>query len=128
MRISDWSSDVCSSDLADHSQMAVVERADRKSRRLSAAGGAGRTHRHRAAAPRGSGSRAVLDARLGGAVLRLVPGLRIGREMGAEGGLAMASSAGSDQRFHVPGWLDMLGYFVRSEEHTSELQSLMRIS
>ncbi|HEY9569096.1 MAG TPA: sulfotransferase [Thalassobaculum sp.] len=24
----------------------------------------------------------------------------------------MASSAGSDQRFHVPGWLDMLGYFV----------------
>src|SRR3546814_6238578 len=77
MRISDWSSDVCSSDLGEHG--AVVEH----ERRDIAFGG----------------DRAIIRA--------------VGRNLGLEIDALVIE--------RQPG-------FVRSEEHTSELQSLMRIS
>src|SRR3546814_10305844 len=90
MRISDWSSDVCSSDL-----FATVV--------LSA--GEGNTHYFDA-------KEASLDfaKALRGALL-LVQDYKLGRPLGAAPDAERATRAES-----------------RSEEHTSELQSLMRIS
>src|SRR3546814_4365757 len=91
MRISDWSSDVCSSDLGD----ATIGLGD-------------------------AGDLAVLDD--GDAVLPR----RLGQGVGDVGGIGLAVLGQEDaagdavevqQRVHA-----------RSEEHTSELQSLMRIS
>src|SRR3546814_7918323 len=93
MRISDWSSDVCSSDLA----AAQVDRAVAVAVAVGLvdeAAGAERRVR------RGRGAAACIDAV--GALVR-----HVGAEPAA---LAAAADAG------------------RSEEHTSELQSLMRIS
>src|SRR3546814_6081012 len=81
MRISDWSSDVCSSDL--------------DGRRVCVAGGDGRHHR-------GIGDPEALQA------LHLQAGVDHGARIAAH-------PAGADR-------------MERSEEHTSELQSLMRIS
>src|SRR3546814_8478181 len=105
MRISDWSSDVCSSDLRDFRQ----------------AGAAARRFRFRHADPDG-GDR-------GGA-----GGLRRGDREAFQSARAAAVDAG------IPGALGagdgrVVGLLFpraaagqRSEEHTSELQSLMRIS
>src|SRR3546814_1753546 len=97
MRISDWSSDVCSSDLADPAKgVAYLERA------------------HKAGIPSAT-------ARLGEAYLE-------GRGVPQDPGKAIpllqqAAEAGQ------PGAMMALGQgYLRSEEHTSELQSLMRIS
>src|SRR3546814_10710242 len=93
MRISDWSSDVCSSDLQVHLQVADVGvldvHADRSTGRgVAAAAG----HRDRAV-HRG----VVVDRVVAAVAVRLR--------------VSTAATTG-----------------VRSEEHTSELQSLMRIS
>src|SRR3546814_8725214 len=87
MRISDWSSDVCSSDLIAEGD--VIE-ADRPARRLG--------HRDR------GGGRLDGAARL----------QEVEQPLGRAGGPL-------DVAHH-------LGKGARSEEHTSELQSLMRIS
>src|SRR3546814_10480168 len=106
MRISDWSSDVCSSDLA------VGEPAPQADRRAPRTGRTAQRHpalfhhrkcadlqpRHRVRYPAGVGVESVV-----GQPVRVVTA-------------AIAASAGGH------------GGTVRSEEHTSELQSLMRIS
>src|SRR3546814_6473522 len=121
MRISDWSSDVCSSDLRGHVEThrpaaanagdaagaAVVRGADAGIRgvaRTLAAGGLRVLHRPRAA-PRAGARRA-------GAVRRRTSVLRDRRVRDAG-----RSGRGGDA-----------GRVRRSEEHTSELQSLMRIT
>src|SRR3546814_5347512 len=115
MRISDWSSDVCSSDLR-----VVGERrtAHVVMNRLALVRKAAAAIRHQAFALRGADRRA---------------------EIGLVRGAALALAAfRCVQRNHVIAFLqafhvgtdvdDDAGALVRSEEHTSELQSLMRIS
>src|SRR3546814_7026617 len=100
MRISDWSSDVCSSDLAGSSRRRA----------------AGTAHGHRRRAPAGMAAGGGMSAHRGNtpdaATIRI----------------ALAD----DQALVRRGLKALLGGFdricVRSEEHTSELQSLMRIS
>src|SRR3546814_1986151 len=104
MRISDWSSDVCSSDLPHRRQ--AVGRRNRSRRRLRGAGSAPNRRQPRAQqrASAGGGFNASY-LRRGDVVL--IP-IRVG--VGARLGVNV-------------------GYMkIRSEEHTSELQSLMRIS
>src|SRR3546814_10168444 len=103
MRISDWSSDVCSSDLQEHRQAL---------RDLLAIGRAQPDIDGRAAVARGGRS---CGCRLGGFALlarRLGHLLSPGKAMTPQWGLA-AGPLETDSR---------------SEEHTSALQSLMRIS
>src|SRR3546814_9773314 len=88
MRISDWSSDVCSSDLAGG-----IERRSGWNRIIA-----------------GSVGRATVEA---GAEIRLNP----------ESRLLLASG-----NLFVDGSIEVRSGSIRSEEHTSELQSLMRIS
>src|SRR3546814_3128219 len=110
MRISDWSSDVCSSDLAVAAARAVaaMDRARRGAGCHARAAAAGRRYRCidrvRAAAP---GRHAVALA---------VRAVRVCR----------VAAAGSADRFPAAG--RRRAGAGRSEEHTSELQSLMRIS
>src|SRR3546814_4031921 len=92
MRISDWSSDVCSSDLANHLGVtAALEIEDR-------------------------GVRPAM----------LVVADQRARRVGRQGRLAGAAEAEEDRRVAVR--TDVRRAVHRSEEHTSELQSLMRIS
>src|SRR3546814_3749906 len=97
MRISDWSSDVCSSDLTAPTP-AVALRCDHE----HASDPAGRPHRTTCRPARTPG-RALRRTGAGGA----------GRLL-----LGVGGRAGRHRRGAVAG----------SEEHTSELQSLMRIS
>src|SRR3546814_9919270 len=98
MRISDWSSDVCSSDLCGAPQVGIVmghpaARAIHASRGAFARDGKVAHHFHQ-------GGHAFAErGRFGGPIVHL--GVDVDRIFGAPG---------------------------RSEEHTSELQSLMRIS
>src|SRR3546814_8355972 len=105
MRISDWSSDVCSSDLA-------------------AAGNCGSTEWRRAPAP---AARSV-PARCGPVSKRGCSDPR----RSAHNGLpdSRSRSPQFSQSPQQDGFLSVEPVFglVRSEEHTSELQSLMRIS
>src|SRR3546814_10015278 len=127
MRISDWSSDVCSSDLrtAAAERRALFDRVARMARRrrlvLMLGGTAAQARAWRADGWHGR------DRRLGGKMLLHSRPVHDKRQM------AEAARAGADfvflsplfpTRSH-PGSL-VLGR--RSEEHTSELQSLMRIS
>src|SRR3546814_8029557 len=108
MRISDWSSDVCSSDLA--------------TREIGAGGRAAGTPGRLAAAherQRPAGAQRAVEARRRPAA----------RPAGA------ARRAGRSRRVHAPGVAanpaiagHLVGAASRSEEHTSELQSLMRNS
>src|SRR3546814_8235160 len=105
MRISDWSSDVCSSDLWPNS------------------------HGERALEPEPSGDPVVAEMRPGAALLFLGSTLH-----GAGGNEAATIRRGMIVSYCL-GWLkpyenQWLAYPppIRSEEHTSELQSLMRIS
>src|SRR3546814_5176236 len=103
MRISDWSSDVCSSDLREDPVPFILAQIDV------------------ASLPR--------HARAGDSGGDLAPGAHRRRDGGAH--LLFARDIGLDE-FHVVGRrCDQRGQIAvdrRSEEHTSELQSLMRIS
>src|SRR3546814_7493914 len=100
MRISDWSSDVCSSDLLDlRARAQILDRRDAfrdlivaEDQRIARAERVG----------------------LGEALLHIA----LERHVGGDAGAAQIGE-------HA---LRTLGRRVRSEEHTSELQSLMRIS
>src|SRR3546814_9049389 len=97
MRISDWSSDVCSSDLSALHRARDAE-SDRTAGRLSAARGAARPFPLQAGRRLSRGRRGTADRRRPWRALQKPRGRRLRRDAG------------------------------RSEEHTSELQSLMRIS
>src|SRR3546814_9499071 len=112
MRISDWSSDVCSSDLDDHEQN--LERAvDLEGQRL---------HRARIdEGPEGAGNADVEGADGKGRELR--PEGADANDLGSDVHVASRHPGAPDATAHK-----VLGDQRRSEEHTSELQSLMRIS
>src|SRR3546814_4178377 len=124
MRISDWSSDVCSSDLKRHE---IGARADREQRRIAVGGvkDVAREPRHPHAADRADGA-ADADHRSHRAARENVRRQRIeiGRERLVRGGRK------PDHQHRDPDAVDRLREEdrQRSEEHTSELQSLMRIS
>src|SRR3546814_5918661 len=101
MRISDWSSDVCSSDLQIDE---AVERIASQQKRYEAA-------------PEGH------EAKDGDQVVMDFVGKVDGEAFEGGTGEGMAVVIGSGNL--IPGFEDQR---VRSEEHTSELQSLMRIS
>src|SRR3546814_1343812 len=105
MRISDWSSDVCSSDLLGG------RRFDRPGRAATAFGALG------VAAAGGRGLRIMGDA------VGILPLVKI-LGAGGAGGEQQGQADQGGQR--VAGHGGILR--ERSEEHTSELQSLMRIS
>src|SRR3546814_2084618 len=117
MRISDWSSDVCSSDL--------ILGPDRQCAR-QAAGVSHQQHlRH--------SSLAAVHGRLPGRS-QAGPEYRLGQQAGGAGRTALVSSV-SDRPEPQPRRRQCAGdqsrrsaALDRSEEHTSELQSLMRIS
>src|SRR3546814_5546368 len=108
LRISDWSSDVCSSDL----HRCLVGRHLRVGQLLAlqriGLAGATLVHQHHAAL-----LEHVLERR---------------RHCGIAGGRRLARAAG-EQEYRIRLQVAVLvGRDPRSEEHTSELQSLMRIS
>src|SRR3546814_6897882 len=111
MRISDWSSDVCSSDLRGHRPDRPVGRAPPDHRRRRA-GARSRVRRARAGAHGGEQGRAARGR-----------AARHGRQEPRRGS-ARRVGGGIDEALRHrrrPG-------AARSEEHTSELQSLMRTS
>src|SRR3546814_4880736 len=109
MRISDWSSDVCSSDLERLAHMGVrIDEAGRDDQ-------PGRVDRAR----RGPGR---LGADVGDAVAA-------DRDVAAKGrGLAAIDGAAAQDQVGAAIGLRGPRRYHRSEEHTSELQSLMRNS
>src|SRR3546814_5597094 len=104
MRISDWSSDVCSSDLRDHAQPARIV-------------GIGQ----HLAADRGAALGHVLGR--GADVHHLEVETRRLAQQRLERGRVLQS-----RHLHDDAVLALADDRRRSEEHTSELQSLMRIS
>src|SRR3546814_6186068 len=119
MRISDWSSDVCSSDLLDHGVREPAQRLQR----VAQAGETG-SRRHRLAA--------LLQHHAAKPQVDIPEASRLGTQhVKARGGVV---SDGVDD-LQIPTSdarvddLDRRQQEVdRSEEHTSELQSLMRLS
>src|SRR3546814_7563454 len=103
MRISDWSSDVCSSDLADRPEAGIIAQAE--ARPIAHAGKAGK-----AAGVKLSCVEEGDDAEIAEADTRLYG--RFGQAAAAD--RIVVQVFGADR--------------LRSEEHTSELQSLMHIS
>src|SRR3546814_4703350 len=117
MRISDWSSDVCSSDLA---------RSRRVRRQPRIGGPPGRIFDRR-------GNRDAPREIAGGIKAHRIPlqAQHLGRHLDA----ALVGFGGRQEgerdidRLRAFGYVDVIGVhvnLVRSEEHTSELQSLMR--
>src|SRR3546814_9226757 len=119
MRISDWSSDVCSSDLMG---IAFADLAGRI--------GVGRKLDH----PEGRGGSGKSVAFWAGADQGIDEGQRIGRHLCGErpGGSRQQQRAEERRPPHRTATMEGLKHgcrpMRRSEEHTSELQSLMRIS
>src|SRR3546814_9843058 len=115
MRISDWSSDVCSSDL--------VELAEQRARRVLVAGVAAeweqRVGRERNESLQRQSPRDVFDVRIEAAVL--VRDQHQRQRPAGLGGFDQVAARGAVA-------LGRCELDVRSEEHTSELQSLMRNS
>src|SRR3546814_9708823 len=108
MRISDWSSDVCSSDLFDVDAGVVL-----------------RDHaaRCRHAAPPAAGHAMIATTLFIVFIVLMVIGMPVGVALGIAGTLAIVMSNLDTQ------WFGLLAVpQSRSEEHTSELQSLMGIS
>src|SRR3546814_2142936 len=134
MRISDWSSDVCSSDLG----ASVPSKSRNSAAPVSSRGGGGGRW--------GTGERRESDTRASWRVARIVqaplnpvrdfcgaspPFLRPGRRPGDAVERAEGLHDGGDQiRAILGGFMGAGGQpgVLRSEEHTSELQSLMRTS
>src|SRR3546814_1777674 len=98
MRISDWSSDVCSSDLAGTSMGSAASTAYKLGQETSGSASVGAGISGMASAAKGAASNRLKSA----------SGLGAATERGSQAAWAAGST--------------------RSEEHTSELQSLMRIS
>src|SRR3546814_5715791 len=139
MRISDWSSDVCSSDLADRQHLGARRiRDDRGSawrhrqhviyrRAISPVG------RWRQRADRGWGISNGSPCRDPLLAQTALPGIGTHRSMSdtqVASGLANSNARFQRVNIGVPAKAGMTSVYsgVRSEEHTSELQSLMRIS
>src|SRR3546814_6923317 len=132
MRISDWSSDVCSSDLrpqARHRPRRGTHPARRRILLLQGTagpGGAERFHREVAAQPPLLPRRA--RRRLARGACARAGGDDGTQSYGADAPLRLPAAA----RVRAEGFLTMPGILwlasYRSEEHTSELQSLMRTS
>src|SRR3546814_3975645 len=99
MRISDWSSDVCSSDLAEVRRRIQRARLRQQSLRRETRG-----------------------------ELRQVQGGRRGRGAGRGANRARQAREAGEGRIGAAAGPRILRPGPRSEEHTSELQSLMRIS
>src|SRR3546814_1835240 len=115
MRISDWSSDVCSSDL--------LVRVDARARSVDEI-------RNAAAATRGGVAITVgqiANVRIGGD-LRTGAGSMNGEEAVIGTVLMLINENSRIVAQDVSAKLDQVSKTLRSEEHTSELQSLMRIS
>src|SRR3546814_5707413 len=111
MRISDWSSDVCSSDLFGKQRLPLVERGQAEGRDA----GFEETHRMRIEGRDDRRKPLVLRMMHRAADNRLMPGVK-----------AVEIAERDDAA--AQGALDAVVAVERSEEHTSELQSLMRIS
>src|SRR3546814_1538993 len=109
MRISDWSSDVCSSDLRAHYQGYLAAVAVSSSTFGPVAGGFLTEH---------FGWQSVFLVNLPIGLLAIVLAVRLPKRPGS----------GAPFRFDLLGVLLFAVFIARSEEHTSELQSLMRIS
>src|SRR3546814_9923623 len=105
MRISDWSSDVCSSDL-DIGDILVSPEFDRPAAQFEL--------RLKTAKPAVPGIFAETPVVL--------------MNTGVDTDLPAPAAQQADERFEYLSLEDRLFDTVRSEEHTSELQSLMRIS
>src|SRR3546814_5588076 len=117
MRISDWSSDVCSSDLRNRQIAGLLQARDHLL-------GAGRVH-HPGDRLTGRAQRAVTKLRHGSATARAAGGggcLGYGAENRHPAMILDARQAESGKGYPV------LSINARSEENTSELQSLMRSS
>src|SRR3546814_3418199 len=109
MRISDWSSDVCSSDLNSDGFVDPGERTTAQGERSSAFGATASASGNLSTAL-GQGA----DASAAGAVA-------LGQgSVADQANTVSVGKAGAERRIPAPA--------PRSEEHTSELQSLMRIS
>src|SRR3546814_5944207 len=115
MRISDWSSDVCSSDL-----LSEVPPADPP--RLFLLGTAG------GPIPRQERSQPANALVIGGQVYLIDAGDGLLRQMAAKRLNLGAVRALFLTHHHIDHIADVPVLMIRSEEHTSELQSLMRIS
>src|SRR3546814_1403364 len=116
MRISDWSSDVCSSDLIDLDLRQVIAQVDAVIGKQH--GALGQAHAFTFA----HGYRGLDDSGHG-----LIIATTIARRQ-----IALLYRRGRRHDRHALDQIgqlaDIAGPVVRSEEHTSELQSLMRIS
>src|SRR3546814_5751582 len=126
MRISDWSSDVCSSDLVGEDDidasrdLAARLRRRHHRQRLPDAGRDGAYHDHVAV----EGELGMFDPRLVPALVDHVAGEAESLAKEINGGMGVAIGEAGDD-----GGIDGHAFLPsRSEEHTSELQSLMRIS
>src|SRR3546814_1174941 len=125
MRISDWSSDVCSSDL----NRAICASLDAEE--LALLGKLGRNHRVKAGQTLlWEGDDAPVVANVLDGVLKLVVAAADGREQIV--GVVFPSDFigrpfGKESPYSVTAMTDG-EVCIRSEEHTSELQSLMRLS
>src|SRR3546814_1183569 len=121
MRISDWSSDVCSSDLAQHFALHVVDDA------VHAGDGVGRAGELLAVEP---------ERHLAQRVEPLADQLQLDQQAEAAAGVVVGFLAGAraqdlgHQEADLARGEELAGALAlaRSEEHTSELQSLLRIS
>src|SRR3546814_4388523 len=127
MRISDWSSDVCSSDL-DLVEGLDVSGAQEMIRILQA-----HDHRDLAVALGAQDIGELVDAREDMAVARdeIAPDRKEAERLLLRGGAAEADrvmDGGDAARTEVRGLLfaQRLGVIFKSDEHTSELQSIMR--
>src|SRR3546814_3452309 len=126
MRISDWSSDVCSSDLAPRrAGSSTSETPERRSRRLPVPRSP--VNASRSAAPQQDSGRAA--GRLGG----VADGIEPQRDAAGEEELALFRQRVELHAVNVAQQalqpqLAVNAGTARSEEHTSELQSLMRNS
>src|SRR3546814_10528366 len=123
MRISDWSSDVCSSDLAARAARSLAGMARAARSRAPAAASRGEGVLGAAAGP-AAGTACEVRGTGRQRTPRLDAGSGAGRGL-SEAALPRLAGAGRTARVTAGGPARTV---ARSEEHTSELQSLMRIS